>query len=184
MSVSAFSVHPYSRGHVHITGTSLSDPIDFVTGFFSDTRNIDIKKSIWAYKKQREIVRRMQNYRGEVAGTHPPFPADSQAACIETEEPIGADESDIDYSPEDDIIIEKWLRENVGSAWHSLGTCKMAPLHQMGVVNTNLNVHGVENLKVVDLSIPPLDVAANTNNTAMAIGEKAADIIIGELGLA
>ena len=60
----------------------------------------------------------------------------------------------------------------------------MAPLHQMGVVNTNLNVHGVENLKVVDLSIPPLDVAANTNNTAMAIGEKAADIIIGELGLA
>ena len=34
-----------------------------------------------------------------------------------------------------------------------------------------------------DLSIPPENVAANTNNTALMIGEKAADIIIHELGL-
>ncbi|KAI1167543.1 GMC oxidoreductase-domain-containing protein [Nemania serpens] len=183
MAVSAFSVYPYSRGHMHITGTELSDPVDFATGFFSDPQNVDIKKCAWAYKKQREIVRRMQNYRGEVLGTHPPFPVGSQAACIETEEPLGADVADIEYTPEDDLILEQWLRENVGTAWHSLGTCKMAPLEKMGVVNHNLSVHGFENLKVADLSIPPLNVAANTNNTAMAIGEKAADIFIRELGL-
>lgn len=183
MAVSAFSVYPYSRGHMHITGTELSDPVDFATGFFSDPQNVDIKKCAWAYKKQREIVRRMQNYRGEVLGTHPPFPVGSQAACIETEEPLGAEVADIEYTPEDDLILEQWLRENVGTAWHSLGTCKMAPLEKMGVVNHNLSVHGFENLKVADLSIPPLNVAANTNNTAMAIGEKAADIFIRELGL-
>ncbi|TGJ83027.1 hypothetical protein E0Z10_g5744 [Xylaria hypoxylon] len=183
MAISAFSVYPYSRGCLHITGPSLSDPVDFVTGFFSDHQNVDIKKCVWGYKKQREIVRRMQNYRGEVSATHPPFPAKSQAACVETEEPLASDVADIQYSQEDDGIIEQWLRENVGTAWHSLGTCKMAPLDQMGVVDASLNVHGVENLKVIDLSIAPLNVAANTNNTAMAIGERAADICINELGL-
>jgi alcohol oxidase len=51
------------------------------------------------------------------------------------------------------------------------------------VVDPNLNVYGVEGLKVADMSIPPLNVAANTMNTAVAIGEKAADILIKELGL-
>ncbi|KAI0520876.1 alcohol oxidase-like protein [Xylaria bambusicola] len=184
LAVSAFSIYPYSRGRLHITGTALSDPINFVTGFFSDPQGIDIKKCVWAYKKQREIVRRMENYRGEVPATHPPFPAESKAACIEIGEPIGPTVVDIEYTPEDDMIIEHWLRENVATAWHSLGTCKMAPLDKMGVVDANLNVHGVKNLKVIDLSIPPLDVAANTNNTAMAIGEKGADICIDELALA
>ncbi|KAI0809956.1 alcohol oxidase-like protein [Xylaria sp. FL0064] len=182
-STSAFSVYPYSQGHIHITGPSLDDPIDFATGFFSDPQNIDIKKCAWAYKKQREIVRRMQNYRGEVIGTHPPFSANSKAACIEIEQPLGDDIVDIEYSPEDDLILEDWLRNNVGTAWHSLGTAKMAPLDKMGVVDANLSVHNVENLKIADLSIPPYNVAANTCNTAMAIGEKAADIFIHELGL-
>ncbi|KAI1131601.1 alcohol oxidase-like protein [Nemania abortiva] len=183
MTVSAFSVYPYSRGYMHITGAGLSDPVDFATGFFSDPNKVDLKKCSWAYKKQREIVRRMQNYRGEVPGAHPPFPATSQAACIEIEQPLGPDIVDIAYSPEDDLILEDWLRNNIATAWHSLGTCKMAPLDQMGVVDANLSVHGVKNLKIADLSIPPQNVAANTCNTAMAIGERAADIFLRELCL-
>jgi choline dehydrogenase-like flavoprotein len=37
--------------------------------------------------------------------------------------------------------------------------------------------------KIADLSIPPGNVGANTNNTALVIGEKAADIILNDLGL-
>jgi choline dehydrogenase-like flavoprotein len=44
-------------------------------------------------------------------------------------------------------------------------------------------VYGTEKLKIADLSIPPVNMGANTNNAAMVIGEKAADIIIQELGL-
>ena len=51
------------------------------------------------------------------------------------------------------------------------------------VVDATLSVYGVEGLKVADMSIPPLNVAANTMNTAVAIGEKAADIFIKELRL-
>ncbi|KAH9983847.1 alcohol oxidase-like protein [Xylariaceae sp. FL0662B] len=183
MAVSTFSVYPYSRGSIHVTGPKLSDPLDFKTGFFSDAHDVDIKKCTWAYKAQREIVRRMDVYRGEVASAHPPFPAGSKAVCVELDGPLGRDVPNLEYTAEDDAIIEQWLRENVGSTWHSLGTCKMAPQDQMGVVDATLSVYGVQGLKVADLSIAPLNVAANTNNTAMAVGEKAADIFIKELGL-
>ncbi|RYP21424.1 hypothetical protein DL767_009277 [Monosporascus sp. MG133] len=78
----------------------------------------------------------------------------------------------------------KWLRENVATTWHSLGTCKMAPREKNGVVDETLSVYGVTGLKIADLSIPPSNVGAHTNNTALTIGEKAASIFIRELGLA
>ena len=59
----------------------------------------------------------------------------------------------------------------------------MAPREEGGVVDPGLNVYGTKGLKVADLSIAPGNVAANTNNTALMIGEKAADIVIRELGL-
>jgi choline dehydrogenase-like flavoprotein len=181
--MAVFTTYPYSRGHIHITGPSVSDPLDFATGFFSDSGDIDIKKHMWAYKKQREIARRMGVYRGEVAAAHPPFPAGSKAAPVDGPLPKNACVTDIEYTPEDDAVLEKWLRENVGTTWHSLGTCKMAPREQYGVVDANLSVYGVQGLKIADLSIPPSNVAANTNNTALVIGERAADIFIAELSL-
>ncbi|KAK0615111.1 GMC oxidoreductase-domain-containing protein [Bombardia bombarda] len=147
-AITAFSVYPYSRGHIHITGPSPSDPLNFKTGFFADRDGIDIKKHMWTYKTQREIIRRMQTYRGEVAAGHPPFPAESNAACIDIDAPLPGDVKDIEYSAEDDAILEQWLRLNVGTTWHSLGTCKMAPREQGGVVDSKLSVYGVEGLKI------------------------------------
>lgn len=51
------------------------------------------------------------------------------------------------------------------------------------MVDPDLGVHGVDGLKVADMSIAPGNVGANTNSTALAIAEKAAEIIIWELGL-
>lgn len=133
------------------------------------------------YKKLRQITRRMKVFQGEIANTHPRFPAGSQAAC--THGSLPPDAPDLEYDGQDDKAIEQWLRENVGSTWHSLGTCNMAPHEEGGVVDADLNVYGVERLKIADLSIPPRNVAANTANAAMAIGEKAADMFIKELGL-
>lgn len=166
---------------MHITGPKLDDPLDFNVGFFNDAHDIDLKKQIWAYKKQREIVRRTKYYRGELTAGHPKFPEGSAAAPIEISEPL-KDVKDIEYTKEDDAAIEQWLRENVNTTWHSMATCKMAPREKDGVVDANLNVYGVEGLKLADLSIAPENVGANTNNTALAIGEKAASIILAELG--
>ncbi|KAH6886980.1 GMC oxidoreductase-domain-containing protein [Thelonectria olida] len=182
VTIGNYTAYPYSRGHMHITGPELSDPLDFDVGFFSDAHDIDLKKQIWAYKKQREIMRRTSMYRGELAPGHPAFPAGSPAACAEVDAPL-TDVEDLTYSAEDDAAIEKWLRENIGTTWHSIGTATMAPREEFGVVDESLNVWGTKGLKIADLSIPPSNVGANTNNTAIVVGEKAAAILIKELGL-
>lgn len=185
VSPAIYTAYPYSRGHVHITGPSLSDPLDFNLGFFTDEGDVDLKKQVWGYKKHREVMRRTGFYRGEVAGSHPRFPPESNAACVD----VGAEHDpekvvDIEYTAEDDRAIEECLRETVGTCWHSLGTVKMKPLEEKGGVDGSLGVYGVTGLKVVDLSIVPRNVAANTCNTALMVGEKGADIILREMGLA
>ncbi|RYP76410.1 hypothetical protein DL771_001849 [Monosporascus sp. 5C6A] len=187
-SVGVYTAYPYSRGHVHITGRDLDDPLDFRTGYLSDKHGFDIKAQIWAYKKQREVVRRMTIHRGEVSYRHPIFPPGSKAAYVlETGEdgtPLAPSAvKNLEYSPEDDAAIEDWIRHNITTCWHGIGTCRMAPKEQLGVVDENLGVHDVHGLKVADLSIVPENVCANTMNTALTIGEKAADIFIQELGL-
>ncbi|KAH7002649.1 GMC oxidoreductase-domain-containing protein [Ilyonectria destructans] len=182
--VTVFNVtaYPYSRGHIHITGPELSDPLDFDVGFFTDVHDVDLKTQIWAYKKQREIMRRTAIYRGELALGHPRFPDGSAAACIETDAPL-RDVQDLQYSSEDNDAIEQWLREKISTTWHSLGTARMALRENFGVVDHQLNVYGTQGLKIADLSIPPTNMGANTQNASLVIGEKAADIIIQELGL-
>lgn len=78
----------------------------------------------------------------------------------------------------------------------------MKPREEGGVVDPRLNVYGMQNLKVagrnhrkrtlhirfnflwnLDVSIAPANVGANTYNTAIAIGEKAALIIAEDLGI-
>ncbi|RCI07623.1 hypothetical protein L249_1675 [Ophiocordyceps polyrhachis-furcata BCC 54312] len=176
LAITVFTVYPFSRGHIHITGPGPDDALDFESGIFADARQLDIKMHMWIYKRQREIIRRMPMYRGEMAHCHPPFAAGSAAASIKLDGPLPADAPEIHYSAEDEVVLEKWLRENVLSTWHPLGTCKMLPREEGGVVDP-----GLGGLKIADLSIAPHNVAANTNNTALAIGERAADIFIKEL---
>ena len=51
-----------------------------------------------------------------------------------------------------------------------------------GVLDERLNVHGVKNLKVADLSICPDNVGCNTYSTALLIGEKCAVLVAEDLG--
>lgn len=76
----------------------------------------------------------MKSYRAEVASDHPPFAADSDAATITTDGPL-TDVRDIKYTAQDDAVLRKWLIENVGTTWHSMGTNKMALEGNGGVVD-------------------------------------------------
>lgn len=189
VSPAIYTAYPYSRGHVHVTGPSLSsDPLDFHLGIFTDPGDVDLHTQVWAYKKQRELMRRTAFYRGEVAALHPRFPPGSKAACVEMDvdqeyDPERMVERDIEYTPEDDAAIERCLRETVKTCYHSLGTVRMAPPEELGGVDASLSVHGVRGVKVVDLSVVPRNVGANTCNTALMIGEKGADVIMRELGI-
>lgn len=78
----------------------------------------------------------------------------------------------------DDDALNKWLLENVGTQHHSSGTCKMGDgSDAMAVVNQYCRVHGIEGLRVVDASVMPDVVRANTNATTIMIAERVAQWI-------
>ena len=68
------------------------------------------------------------------------------------------------------------------SAYHLSGTCKMGT-DEMSVVDTDLKVNGIENLRIVDASIMPTVTNGNIYSPVLMIGEKAADCILGNTPL-
>ena len=82
------------------------------------------------------------------------------------------------FDVNDDRAMEQFLRATCDTEYHPVGTCKMGPDNDpMAVVDAQLRVRGIQNLRVVDASIMPLLISGNTNAPSMVIGEKAAQLI-------
>jgi choline dehydrogenase len=60
--------------------------------------------------------------------------------------------------------------------WHQSGTAKMGR-DPMSVVDNELRVYGVNNLRIADASIMPHVTSGNTMAPCVVIGEKASDAI-------
>ncbi|QEX25233.1 oxygen-dependent choline dehydrogenase [Hypericibacter adhaerens] len=120
--------------------------------YLSDARDLETMRR--AVRLTQEIVRQpaLQAYvRDEIA----PGPA-------------GANEAS----------LERWIRDNIATAFHPAGTCRMGG-DPDSVVDPQLCVRGVEGLRVVDASIMPQVVSANTNAPTIMLAERASDIIRG-----
>lgn len=78
----------------------------------------------------------------------------------------------------DKQALRDWIRENACGSWHASGTCRMGRADQKhAVVDKDARVIGVEGLRVVDASIMPSVISANTMLTTVMAGEKIADAI-------
>ncbi|KAJ6458842.1 GMC oxidoreductase-domain-containing protein [Mycena vitilis] len=181
-AVGYFMTYPMSTGYVHIRSADPFAPLEIDTAVLDMHEDLVVMR--WIYKWSRELVRRMLCFRGEYVVGHPQFDEGSQAQCGEADGPVEPSAPEIEYSEADNEAIDAFHRATAGLGWHCLGTCAMKPRHESGVVDPRLNVYGTRNLKVVDLSIAPLNVGANTYHTALIVGEKAAMIIAEELGIA
>jgi choline dehydrogenase len=76
----------------------------------------------------------------------------------------------------DEQILDSALL-NLSSGLHGTGTCRMGSPDD-SVVDSRLRVHGVSGLRVVDCSIMPTPISGNTNGPAMAVGRRAAELIL------
>lgn len=112
----------------------------------------DVQKLVFAIKLMRQLL-------------HTSFFDEFRSAEIAPGADVQSDEA-----------LEAYIRNNCGTEWHPVGTCKMGS-DPMAVVDPELRVHGVEGLRVVDASIMPTITTGNTNAPTIMIGEKAADLV-------
>ncbi|KAJ7615326.1 GMC oxidoreductase [Roridomyces roridus] len=144
--------HPFSRGTIHAKST---DPFEAPT---IDPRYFENDFDLEIHFQHIKYLRSLYEIE--------PF----KSGVVREVDP-GLEK----YSSDEEI--RDYVRNYHRTTWHTVGSCSMLPKDKNGVVDPDLKVYGTTNLRVVDLSIIPLHIAAHTQATAYVIAEKAADII-------
>ncbi|GAA6062336.1 hypothetical protein JCM10212_006586 [Sporobolomyces blumeae] len=151
LSLAACNQKSFSRGSIHIAS---NDPKAYP----------DINPNYLQAEIDRYYLVRGAMFLRELAKT------DALSKYIEVEaEPGNSVQSEQDW--------EDWVESVVRTEYHPVGTAKMGPRREQGVVDEKLRVHGVANLRVVDLSVMPLHVSTHPQSTAYMIAEKASDLM-------
>ena len=78
---------------------------------------------------------------------------------------------------ESDDDLNEYIKSNAETAYHPCGTLKMG-VDKMAVVDENLKIYGLQNIRVVDASVMPEIPSANLNAPTLMIAEKASDAIL------
>lgn len=149
-SVLLYQAVPFSRGRVTLADANpFSDPV-IEANVFDDPRDLDILAA--AALRMRAMMR------------HAPM-----GAVIDEEVAPGPQADTMD-------AMREAIRKDIGANYHVAGTCRMGSDAQ-AVVDTQLRVRGVEGLRVVDASVMPSVVSANTYATTIMIAERGAEFI-------
>jgi choline dehydrogenase len=126
---------------------------------FLDYRYLEDERDL---KRMREMVRLAIKL-----SEHPAFEPIIDSRIEPTEAEAASDEA-----------LDVYILREISTGQHSSGTCKMGPASDpLAVVDQYGKVHGLQGLRVVDASIMPDCIRANTNVTTMMIGERIADFI-------
>ncbi|MBS0186131.1 MAG: GMC family oxidoreductase N-terminal domain-containing protein [Proteobacteria bacterium] len=91
---------------------------------------------------------------------------------------------DLEFEPgtecSTDTHLLNFMKERGTTIFHPVGTCKMGT-DANSVVNSELKIHGLEGIRVIDASIMPTLVSGNTNAAAIIIGKKGCDLILSDI---
>ncbi|KAF9238259.1 alcohol oxidase, partial [Melanogaster broomeanus] len=158
---------PTSRGYVKIVSNDPSAAPECDPKWLSTQVDRTIMKE--AMKTASEIVAKMVDEDG--------------SPVIGAEVDLAGDPPALGFGEDD---LEAKLRTSVMSGFHYAGTCAMAPLDStspLPVVDTDCKVHGVQALRVVDASVFPVPISANTQAPVYALAEKIADAILRDYPL-
>ena len=148
---SVCNLQPSSRGHVRINSNDAYDYPAITLNYLST--EADRQVAITGLRFTRKIM---------------------AAKALEKYEPLEWKPGPHLRSDEDLLLAAGDLGTTI---FHPVGTCKMGN-DAMAVVNDRLQVHGVDNLRVIDASIMPRITSGNTNAPTVMIAEKGAEFVI------
>ena len=147
---------PKSRGRLHFESADHRAQPRIELNFFSDESDV---------RRLREGLQLSQRM-----GEHPLIAQYAEALKTPPAEVLA-----------DDDALDAYVRANGSHNFHPVGTAKMGRASDPGaVVDAQCRVHGVEGLRVVDASVMPEIVRANTNLTCIMIGERVAEMVRSE----
>jgi choline dehydrogenase len=147
-SLFAGVVRPRSRGHLRVTGPNPADRIEIVANTLADPA--DMKALMCSVELCRAI--------GNSAAMSP---------FVKREVMPGNLAGD---------AVESFVRVATSTYWHQTCTAKMGR-DEMSVVDSRLQVYGIDNLRIADGSIMPRVTTGNTMAPCVIIGERAAEMI-------
>jgi choline dehydrogenase-like flavoprotein len=153
MTIAPVLVSPRARGQVWLRSADPLAKPRIVTNSLSEPD--DVASMVAGMRMAREIA------------------ATSPVADVVVRELKPASDAD---GPEE---LEAALRERLELIYHPVGTCRMADEGWDAVVDSQLRVHGIDGLRVVDASIFPVIPGGNTNAPTIMVAERAADLIRG-----
>ncbi len=84
---------------------------------------------------------------------------------------------------QDQASLDQFIRDNLKITQHPCGTCRMGE-DPAAVVDSELRVKGIKDLRVVDASVFPTVPGANINAAVIMVAERASDLIRGRAPLA
>ena len=143
---------PQSRGHIALKSADPNDEPLMYPNYLSEEQDMIDTRNAFRETRRVFLQESFDPYRGDQSKPG----------------------KDVDV--EDDDQLDEWIRQTGETLYHPVGTCKMGE-DDMAVVNSNLQVHGIQGLRVVDASIMPTLIGGNTNAPTIMIAEKAADSI-------
>jgi choline dehydrogenase len=149
-------LHEHSRGSVSLASANIHDAPRIRLNLFEDPQDLETAKQ--GIEAARHIY-----------GTRP------QADLVAMEIAPGA-------ALKTDAELDAYIRASASVTQHPVGTCAMG-VGTQAVVTPQLCVRGVSGLRVVDASVMPTIVGANTNAAVIMIAEKASDMILGKAPL-
>ncbi len=150
-TILAEHMRPESRGQVTLKGPDAATDPGIQFNFFESEAD------------QRAALAGLR-YGRKISQTEP------MSDCVRRELSPG-----LDVHSDDEMIA--YCRESGLSLLHPVGTCAMGTGPD-AVVDTDLRVHGLSGLRIIDASIMPRIVTGNTNAATIMIGEKGADHIL------
>ncbi|XP_071448682.1 glucose dehydrogenase [FAD, quinone]-like [Hetaerina americana] len=167
-------LHPKSRGQVRLTSTNFMVPPKITPNYFDKPADEDAM-----LRGIEEAVKILT--ASSLKHAHRIEPRALVKECLRKRKKAGKPSSsgDIDDSP---LMTESYwrcaMRILATTDTHASGTCKMGPKKHDSVVDSNLRVHSVKRLRVIDSSVMPFIHSGKTNGPVYAIAEKGASMII------